>query len=737
MNPPGTTAPEILVGLTGLPVASESASAPATNNENAQSDEDVMLGEFLARPRFIGSFTWANASGYDTVPYSTGILTSLLSDSDVMLKLRGFAAAKFDLNVRIQCAGSPYFTGGLAVGWKPTGGGTSAAPVVTDTPLLHPSQFLQLPAHALLDPSTRDNIELTLPFVHCNGVYDLHTPVAYDVLKFGVLNLLRTTGTEVATMVVTIHAWMTNVTLSAPTYQSERSGAVVRSGRPAAMVMRGFASTFARGAADVALTAMGLGAPALAPITRTVAEDTPLYTSNGARSLVTLSEHAATESPIDGIVGVDETSLGSICRREGWVGRVAWTAGVPANLAAFSVQPPQVAASVTVGTTPTTTAVLYSPVGYASLPFSYWRGTLRYRLEVRCNKFCTGTLRIRYLPRQYTLPGFNIKASDVLSKTLDITTGTELVLDCPYSANRPWLRVSPNTAPDTGGSFSNGYVVIDYIEGLKSNGTPVEINVYVSSPDMEFSGLGGGSNFSSFLYNTSTTPAADPTYQSWSNDQYYDVRDIIKLPRLSWVYQPYLVSPNKYHYRVIADGLWANPLPTAQAFPADWTCYHTPFKHFAGLYLCRTGGLRYTINVVSEGAASYYGEGTSSIHYIASRKPENSTMPINTTASGSAVFTALNAVLRNSGSLAMMTGPRRSITYDVPASGQSNWVPARAVAYHLNAFHTNFAEPITHTLFTAGDDNTYVNQAVMLSGADDAGLSYFLGVPFIVRRIDT
>lgn len=729
----GATAPEITVGLTSLPVTSETSSAPVTTNQEAQSDDDVLLGEFLARPRFVGSFTWAAATAYDSVPYSASILSALLSDTDMMLKLRGFANAKFDLNVRIQCAGSPYFTGGLAVGWRPTGGGCNGAPVFTDTPTLHPAQLLQLPAHALLDPSTRDNIDLKLPFIHINGIYDLATPVAYDYLKFSVLNVLRTTGSEAASMVITVHAWMTNVQLSAPTYQSERAGSVVRSGRPAAQVMRGFASAFARGAADIALTSVGLGAPALAPITRAVEENTPSLTSNGATSLVTLSQHAGTESPIDSLVSSDELSFSSISSREGWLTRILWNNGAPANLAVIPVLPTTLPTTVTIGTTPTANAFLYTPTGYISLPFSYWRGTMRFRIEVRCNKFCTGTIRVRYLPRAYTSPAFNIKASDVLSKSLDITTGTEMTIDCPFSANRPWLRVNHTIVNDTGSDYSNGMIVIDYIEGLKSSTVPVEVNVYMSCPDLELSGLMGNTNFDTMSHNVSTNPAADPTYQSWSNDQYYNVRDAIKLPRVAWIHQRTMLVGKKANFEILPDATFAQPVPTAQKYPIEWTIVRTPLQHFAGLYLARTGGLRYTVQVAREGGSVLSSDIAESVRYIAGKKPVTSTYAVGLAGDYTALYLGLTNALAQPGALAIMTNPRTSIVFDSAASGQSNWVPARSVANKSNGQLRFFSEPIQHTVFSGGDDDNYYSVIAMVSGSDDAGLSYFLCVPFIVR----
>lgn len=721
------------VGITSLAVTSEYSTAPSTKVDNNDPDNDVSLGEFLARPRYIGVTTWAAADVFETELNSTSVLSTLLSNTDLQLKLRGFSAMKFDLHVRLQCAGSPFFLGGLAVGWRPTGGGSTNNLAISDVPSLHPAQLLTMPAHALIDPSKRDNIDLVLPFVHINGRYDLYIPQPYDYLTMTVLNKIATTSTEVATCTVTMHAWMTNVTLMGPTYQSEMNGSVSRVKSSGARIMRGFASTFARTAADAALTAAGLGAPQLAPHSVTYNNNAPIYTSNGAHPASTLACHALVETPVDPIANVEETNIRHLCSREGWVGSISWAPNTtPLNLAHYGVHPIHLVASKTVGTVTTDTAYLYTPLGYCASAFRLWRGTIRFRIEVRGNKFCTGTLRIRHAPREYSVPGFKLEISDTVSTFLDITTGSEAVLDCPFVAMRPWLEVGTDYTKSY--TTSNGSVIIDYIEPLKSGGPAgpnVEINVYVSCPDIEFSAPAEGPVFAGLNYNVSSTPTGNPTYQTFANDQYYDVRDMIKLPRLQWGYQASTAIGVSWSSITLPDAPLCWPLKPLLA--GDYYYANNPLKHFSGLFLCRTGGLRYTVTTGVQGSTTYSADGLVGPRYHACKRLTG-TSTTNTTGaftSGGGAASAWSATTYAAGSLAVCPTGSSIVVYDSPDTSNNEWVLARGVATSLGAWWDTMVPMIKHTVFCSGDEPATVGVSVALSGADDANLSYFICVPFV------
>lgn len=144
-----------------------------------------------------------------------------------------------------------------------------------------------------------------------------------------------------------------------------------------------------------------------------------------------------------------------------------------------------------------------TPLGYAALPFHYWRGDMTFRFEVVCSKYHRGKLAIFYEP--------NISQSELIANSLDLNRHYCTVIDIQstqnfeitveWASNRAWLQV--NGSDDIPESYvffdfnmvdlsphANGILMVAPYTTLQSqDGTPVTVNCYVHSKNMAFNRL--------------------------------------------------------------------------------------------------------------------------------------------------------------------------------------------------------------------------------------------------------
>jgi len=153
-------------------------------------------------------------------------------------------------------------------------------------------------------------------------------------------------------------------------------------------------------------------------------------------------------------------------------------------------------------------------LGYASVPFKHWRGTISFRFEVVASSFHRGKLMFIYEPNLY---GFALTESNVSDLNqqyiyyLDIEDGRDLTIDCGFVYDRLFANVRVNAAEQLDLAFpEHSYTTADmaayvqcainqqsigtlYVRPFTALTSPstnaddlVSINCYVYSDDMEF-----------------------------------------------------------------------------------------------------------------------------------------------------------------------------------------------------------------------------------------------------------
>lgn len=142
------------------------------------------------------------------------------------------------------------------------------------------------------------------------------------------------------------------------------------------------------------------------------------------------------------------------------------------------------------------TVTWYYPtyLSHIAKAFTYWRGDLRYYIQITASAFHSGRLRVWYDPDDNSNPTTGIDGSNVVSKVIDIQTETDLAFTVPYLAHTPYRTVKySNVKRATGMNNSplgdSGRIGVSVLNELTSSSVPIQpvyINVWVSGVNMQF-----------------------------------------------------------------------------------------------------------------------------------------------------------------------------------------------------------------------------------------------------------
>lgn len=384
-------------------------------------DSDLSLQKFFERPVLITDVAWTTggvALFHDFDPW-----TLFFTNKRVINRLSNFKLLQAKLHVKAVLNGTPFNFGSAIMSYRPL----SLADDLTRNRALFVSDIVaasQRP-HVFLDPANNAGGTITCPFVHPQNALDI---VDADWTEMGDMNireiapLKHCTGT-VNNVTISVYAWATDVNLAVPTQYN--AGDIVPQSdeysRPAFSTHATALASFARNLVSAPvigpyMRATQIAASSAAHIASMFGYCKPvdleltqirkfttgqLAITNGKDDSRKLSVDAKQELTLDprafGLTNTDELDIGYLTQRESWFYNFSWSMGyAPETLLFNTIVDPLIfrTESVPGGFT----EIHMTALAFASLPFSYWRGSLIYRFQVICSKFHRGRLRIVYDP---------------------------------------------------------------------------------------------------------------------------------------------------------------------------------------------------------------------------------------------------------------------------------------------------------------------------------------------------
>lgn len=400
-------------------------------------DADVYA--FLAKPVKIHSTTWVSgAEPTDFQPWGL-----FFNNAAVKRKLSNYLLVSGTLRLNIVTNGSPFQYGLCSYGYLP---------LRNDQYRLQANGLTgytiqNFPFRFYVDASKNQSVEIDLPWVWGTpNVIPLNDYTQGGEYLSLVESALRSAsaGPLDAKVSITVYASLVNTKLQFRTggiVVSDYTGVLSKPLSVMAKKVGAFgkvpiigeyatpASMVAKGAADLA-TLFGYSAPnnveqPMNTVTKTTSALASTINVDGG-DVLALDPRATTsiDPRLVGIDPKDEMVIKEIATRFSLVATKTWTLdqGIDAEIFSISNSPFY---------TDQTLPCSFSHVGFSTLPFRYFRGTLRYKFKIPCSKVHTG--RIQFLFE----PWVDISGADVTNIVqnviYDLSSDSEVILEVPYT----------------------------------------------------------------------------------------------------------------------------------------------------------------------------------------------------------------------------------------------------------------------------------------------------------------
>lgn len=471
------------------------------------------LEDILARPYVVATNTWSSADLPNANLSTTVFPDALFQRPIVANKLNNFLLFRADVCVRIVVNTTPFMAGKLLCYFSPLGTVVGQRSVLND----HLPAKTAFP-HAILDAGVGNVVELRIPYVNPYNHYRLTNDVnEMGTLYVDVFNALRSAAASSVT--VTVFAWFENIDvgvptalpLVVPTLRAQAGEAVVktrqgvlsdvtskfasfsRSAEGLPIVGKAFpALTWMSDAATRTLSGLGLCKPSsVQTVAKYVNIPSNAYTNGegvdeGTVLAVMPSNLLQERNDVFGSE-IDEMDIKYVASRMCLLRQFEWTNSTPVgSLSSWFVSPVKMdAKSVTVSSV---VYPYYEPhvLGYLSLAFDLWRGSLKYKVQVAKTAYHSGRLRIAYVPGGLESVAGSYNLDLCYNWILDLRTSNEIEFEIPFTSVTPWLKCS---IPVEGSGEANvlrttgGILVVSVLNPLVSPNTvsgTVDVNVWVS-----------------------------------------------------------------------------------------------------------------------------------------------------------------------------------------------------------------------------------------------------------------
>jgi hypothetical protein len=492
-------------------------------------DDSVSLQQFFERPVLITDVNWAQGGAALFAFFRPWEL--FFQNKRVINRISNYKLLQAKLHVKAILNGTPFNFGSAIMSWAPLypdfddltrdrGAISSDSIAASNRP------------HVYLDPANNSGGTITCPFVWHENALDV---VGADWTKMGQMTirelypLKHATGT-VNNVTISIYAWATEVKLAAPTQYTPSSISPQSDeySKPAVSTAATALSVWSKGLSNAPIigpymraTSMASGAvSAIASLfgyckpvelefellrQRTTG---PMATTNSKDDSHKLTVDAKQELTIDprafGLANEDELEISYIAGRESWLDTFDWSMGnAPEACLWGAVVDPWMVRQETGG------ELHMTAMAFASLPFTWWRGSIIYRFQVICSKFHRGRLRVVYDPESlgFFLPGSIAEYNTAFNTIIDISETTDFEIKVGWAMPTSYREHAPPDTPQDdlflpGGlisynslsnSWGNGTIAVYVVNDLVGPDTTIDndigINVFVKAgPDFELAG---------------------------------------------------------------------------------------------------------------------------------------------------------------------------------------------------------------------------------------------------------
>lgn len=476
--------------------------------------EGSQIGDFFHRPLKIYDVDWESLNGPSI---DLDLVREYFSNKRVVNRVNNYAYITGTMCVRIACNGSPYHFGKAMVGinyWPAMDTSLSAVSV---------TQLSQLP-HIDINPTLGTVGCLEIPLFH---PYNAISLVDYDRvvdLSFRTINALLIAGdnpTDAPPITISVWCWMKDYKLLSPTSVSSSNlvpqsdeyeerpvsrAATVTANNLGILSKLPYVGRYAR-ISQLAVSVVGELASTLG-FSRPLAINDEVrqapriignlsnvnYSDCSTKLSLDIKQEVTIDSMVTGYKEDNDMLLINVAKRESLIYSTIWNTSI--DFLPCVVVNPLVAPSAQ--NVDDIAVVNSTPMSYVSIPFNFWRGNIKFRVEVVGSAFHRGKLRIVYDPLNPESNSWVTDSNINYSYIMDIAKEREYTMDVGWATNKPFLNTgSPKRdfitessefgALDYQASTDNGVLLL-YVEhplrSVVNDPSPqVYINIYISAGD--------------------------------------------------------------------------------------------------------------------------------------------------------------------------------------------------------------------------------------------------------------
>lgn len=477
--------------------------------------EDVSLAKFLSRSVLIQSYNWATDA--PNIYQRFNPWKDFFSEPRIANRIAHYAFMRAKLKIRVLINGNSFHFGRAIMSYIPL---PDYDVLTTDRVFVQQDlvQASQRP-HIYLDPTYSQGGELGLPYFYPKNMLEIANS-EYDQMGEIVLhtiNILKHANGATDNVTINVFAWAEDVVLSGPTSavssdlspqagKDEYGQGIIS--KPAGIVARvankltaippiapyARATEIAAGTISQIASMLGYSRPndistiqSFKPqyggnMVNTNVEDTAIKLSVDAKQELTLDPRTT------GLSGCDELGIKNLASRESYLTTFDWEVSKARDdkLFATAVSPVLAAENG---------AEIHLPaISFATLPFNWWRGTMKFRFQIVASNYHRGRMRVVYEPYG-TSPSLDYTTN--YNRIIDIAEEKDFTVEIGWNQNLPYKR---NFRPALDGEqfgatyeqlendFRNNgmislYVVNDLTVPNSTVDNDIQVNVFVSCGD--------------------------------------------------------------------------------------------------------------------------------------------------------------------------------------------------------------------------------------------------------------
>lgn len=477
--------------------------------------QNIELSDFLRRPVVIHTDTWAEGAGYETTlqPWDLYFGTAQIQN-----KLDNYYLLKCNLHLKLMINASPFYYGCLAVAYQPYAFATAS---VKDAGTINNFRLSQKPI-VYMYPQKSQGASMKLPFISNKEWLDATSQL--ELQRFGELyiksfgdlkNANSVTGTSCT---IRVYAWAEDIELAGPTQalavQSSDKDEYNREGiisKPASAVANfagkltnipiigefATATSMAAGIVGDIASIFGFSkVPNVNPTQGFAPRNLPNFTNPDIGGPIEkLTYDGKNELSIDPkICGVplgDELTITSFVQREALVAIRTWASTATSG---DLIHNNYVHPGLTVHTAGTNVDMFdFTPMSYAAMFFSKWRGDIIVRVKIICSQYHRGRLEFFWDPH-VALNTISNTSHVNYTQIVDISECDDIEFRIPYTQTTAYRDVNnDHTVNDNSTSFLPSATSSQYngtfgIKVLTAQTSPVQsaditVLVYIKAAD--------------------------------------------------------------------------------------------------------------------------------------------------------------------------------------------------------------------------------------------------------------